>query len=66
MSAYAYPAPENPKVVMCQCGTMRPVGARYHAALLVDHSGAKCQHGQPPRFNCVGRSVPPPCCWSES
>lgn len=64
MSAYAYPAPENPKVEPCpDCRSMKPAGARNHAALLLDRSGAVCQHGQLPRFNCVGRSVPPPCCW---
>jgi hypothetical protein len=51
-----------PKVVPCACGTMKPAGSRYHAAMLRERDELKCVHGNVHWSDCQGR-IPPPCCW---
>lgn len=51
------------KVTKCEhCGTMRPIGARYHAAMLRERDDLLCGHGNVYWSDCKGR-IPPPCCW---
>lgn len=51
-----------PKLMPCVCRTMKPAGARYHAAMLREQDELKCEHGNVHWSDCQGR-IPPPCCW---
>ena len=63
---YAYPAPTNPSVEKCpDCPTMKPIGAKYHAALPLNPDAPLCVHGLPEMTKCDGRPCPPRCCWEE-
>lgn len=51
------------------CGSMKPLGAKYHAPLMrtVDVNNPvhpRCKHGVPYYRTCR-RVVPPPCCWND-
>jgi hypothetical protein len=53
------------KVEPCaKCGSMKPLGARYHAPLLLTVDDVRCKHGLSHWDDCAGR-IPPPCCWDE-
>lgn len=53
------------KVEQCpRCPTMKPIGARFHAPLLLHRDDMKCKHGVTYWSDCAGR-IPPPCCWND-
>jgi hypothetical protein len=45
------------------CGSMKPLGARHHAALPRGLGAPVCKHNRPEHSDCVGNPCPPPCCW---